>query len=49
MTGSKFGWCIDAPGATHAYCSQCPREFTDQWGVVHRCGCPNHERNEESD
>lgn len=38
-----FGWCLDADGAAHAYCSQCPREFTDQYGIRHVCGCIGHE------
>lgn len=45
---SIFGHCLAAPGtkADH-YHALCLREFTDQWGVLHVCGCPGHD--EDSD
>ena len=42
-----FGACLSAPGAKpDQYHATCPREFTDQWGVRHVCGCPAHERDD---
>lgn len=45
-----FGHCLAAPGTRpDHYHALCRREYVDQYGIVHRCGCPNHEYDEEED
>lgn len=44
----KFGHCLSAADAKpDQYHSLCVREYTDQHGIHHVCGCPNHEADSE--
>lgn len=44
-----YGWCQSAPGTRpDTYHRLCPVEQIDQFGVHTRCGCPNHEPEEEA-
>lgn len=41
---SVFGHCLAAADTKpDAYHSLCRRIYVDQWGIEHRCGCPNHD------
>jgi hypothetical protein len=45
---SLFGHCLAAPGTKpDHYHALCRREYVDQYGVRHVCGCPNHEHDDE--
>lgn len=42
-----FGECMSAVGAKpDQYHGACLRQYVDQYGIEHRCGCPNHETEE---
>lgn len=38
-----FGWC-SAPTNARPHHNLCRHEFTSQVGVLHRCSCPCHQK-----